>query len=266
MLNHTKEYKKEFRLPKLTHGEKEILLTGAGADNRNDDTRDPSSLQTPESLLIDSGDTIAVSKQPLKRINFIYLSAHEPRIRALLAFLKKAQGLKLPQAEKKKAFFLINTTRKYPALNGIVLFERNLVPPEKFRENLRLTPTSPSQEMCLWHCAFVSPFSHKDLKDMSRPTSIACLLFYEALYEKLVAIGQTYNIPYLWVVLSPQEALCLNALGAFPFLFKVNPQESADGLFHGLFALRDLLEVRSTLQDADNAVSADLALRQEEGL
>jgi len=248
MLNETNKWKGQHKLPKLTENDKETILVGAGAANRNERKKKRSSRQVPNALFINTGHT--VPKHDFKRVELAHPCSYDPRTHALLAFFKKTQGLKLSGDEKRLAFFLIDEKKKYAFWNGAVLFKRKLLPPKNFRRNLKLTPTDSSQEMFLWNCTFASPFSRQPLKNMRRSESIATLLFYEGLYKQLAAFGQERNIPCLWVVLNPQEALCLNALGSFPFIFKTNPQENKDGLFRGLVALHpDISKVRAALQE-----------------
>lgn len=62
-------------------------------------------------------------------------------------------------------------------------------------------------------------------------------IFYHNLYEKLVEFGATVGADFLYMVLDPGEYLCTEAIGFWPYVAEVRPQESMDGLFHGILSL-----------------------------
>ena len=62
-------------------------------------------------------------------------------------------------------------------------------------------------------------------------------LLYRALYQDLVAFSIKENTPFLCLTLPLVEHLSIDMLGLWPYLLKVSPHESSDGLFHGILSL-----------------------------
>lgn len=62
-------------------------------------------------------------------------------------------------------------------------------------------------------------------------------LLYCALYEDLVAFSVKENTPFFYLTLPLVEHLSIDMLGFWPYLLKVSPHESLDGLFHGILSL-----------------------------
>jgi len=73
--------------------------------------------------------------------------------------------------------------------------------------------------------------------------------FYKHLYQELLDFGATHKINFLYLLLDPGEYLCTEALGFWPYVIEIRPQDSLDGLFHGLLSLkRELPTFKQTLQ------------------
>ena len=64
-----------------------------------------------------------------------------------------------------------------------------------------------------------------------------CQLFYQNLYQQLVAFGMKEKINFLSMVLEQGEYLYTEIIGSWPYVFEVHPDESRDGLFHGILSL-----------------------------
>lgn len=62
-------------------------------------------------------------------------------------------------------------------------------------------------------------------------------IFYQRLYKELVKFGTANDVSFLYLILDPGEYLCTEALGFWPYVVENRPQESMDGLFHGLLSL-----------------------------
>jgi hypothetical protein len=85
----------------------------------------------------------------------------------------------------------------------------------------------------VWTC---SVLLHGENHSLSQNESF-CILFYQKLYQQLVAFGIKEQMDFLCLILEPGEYLCTEVIGSWPYVFEVKPHESRDGLFHGILSL-----------------------------
>ncbi|OJW49205.1 MAG: hypothetical protein BGO67_04410 [Alphaproteobacteria bacterium 41-28] len=64
-----------------------------------------------------------------------------------------------------------------------------------------------------------------------------CQLFYQNLYQQLVTFGRKEKLDFLCMILEQGEYLYTEIIGSWPYVFEVHPDESRDGLFHGILSL-----------------------------
>jgi len=64
-----------------------------------------------------------------------------------------------------------------------------------------------------------------------------CNVFYRELYKTLHQFGQKEETNFLCVMLEAGEYLCTEVIGLWPYVMEIRPQDSSDGLFHGILSL-----------------------------
>lgn len=68
-----------------------------------------------------------------------------------------------------------------------------------------------------------------------------CKIFYPMIYEDLVAFGIKEKASFIYVTLTPVEHLSTEVMGFWPYVLAMRADESSDGLFHGVLALKGSL-------------------------
>lgn len=67
-------------------------------------------------------------------------------------------------------------------------------------------------------------------------------IFYENLFETFLKFGSKENISFLCLTLPPCEHIITDLMECWPYVIKVHPKESEDGLYHNILALKDTHE------------------------
>ena len=180
----------------------------------------------------------------------------------LLTLLAESQDFALSEEEQKRAVFFAQTSEGNKVLGGAVLAKKVLLHPHKNQRFCFLFQGIP-----FWTCAFAFPPGIEDWQSMSQKQFRIVRTFYDALYDKLVEFGSQSDTPLIWVTLSKEEAYLLEGIRELPFLLKMFPYETKDGLFHGLLALReDYVKACFPLLPWRNAGYSLAPKRQEEPL
>jgi hypothetical protein len=113
---------------------------------------------------------------------------------------------------------------------GALLLKKRLLP---FQRNVGSQKSLfPFQKGEIWTCTLKLHIDNStlDFESFSKE-------FYHNLYEKLVAFGREVGTDFLYMVLDPGEYLCTEVIGFWPYVVEIRPQESMDGLFHGVLSL-----------------------------
>jgi hypothetical protein len=177
-----------------------------------------------------------------KRIEANHYPFNHYRVHSLLQLLKKAQRLELSLQEQKLATFFVADNSEREVYGGAVLLKKRI---RNYHKN-RSSKFSFQGER-LFSASFVLHLANKDPFYMSGKRITFCRHFYEELYRTFFVLGQKQSAPYMWVTLDPEEALCLETLSNFPFMLRMKPKDTIDGLFHGLLALKK--DIAKTLID-----------------
>ena len=159
---------------------------------------------------------------------------YESTINVFLQELHSAVGFEQDQNLTNATYILLEEELK--GLQGGVLLLKQ--PLEAISKEVRtyletICPQyNPSSEIWTGRIAFKmgEDISGRDYERVSK-------LLYRTLYEDLIAFGVKENTPFLCLTLPLVEHLSIDMLGLWPYLMKIRPCESPDGLFHGILSL-----------------------------
>ncbi|MBS0272559.1 MAG: hypothetical protein JSR85_07945 [Proteobacteria bacterium] len=132
------------------------------------------------------------------------------------------------------ATFFIGKENVHSFCGGALLLKKKLLP---FQRSVGFQKTIlPFQKGEVWVCTL-----KLHIKDVNLDFESFSKAFYDNLYEKLVGFGNEVGTDFLYMVLEPGEYLCTEAIGFWPYVVEIRPQESMDGLFHGVLSLSKTL-------------------------
>ncbi len=126
--------------------------------------------------------------------------------------------------------FILTEDSSESIFGGAALYKSQL---PHLHKNVQKAIFSLAQGGEVWTCT-VSLFLNNDF-NMEQ----TCQVFYANLYQKLLEFGRQEKINYLYVILEPGEYLSTEAMGFWPYVLEIRPQDSNDGLFHGILSLTD---------------------------
>ena len=150
-------------------------------------------------------------------------------------FFNRGKSLQIPD------FFLKNHVSSTVILtqdefNGIyggaVLLKQNFSSLHHSIQKSLLSFTSATSK--IWTCTL---FLHLEDDHPSVDFESLCKSFYHNLYKALTDFGLRESISFLCLTLLPGEYLCTEAIGFWPYVVEVRPQDSLDGFFHGILSL-----------------------------
>jgi len=78
-----------------------------------------------------------------------------------------------------------------------------------------------------------APSSSSDSNSFLDSTNV----FYKELLERFIEFGQQVNTTFLCLTLCPYEYQRIRDKGFWPCILEIKPEDSPDGLFHGILSL-----------------------------
>lgn len=155
-------------------------------------------------------------------------SFHTPLIDSFLKILKNNNSLSPHFSHNNSAKFLLTENPTTGIFGGALLLKQKIGSLHKdIRKNL--ASFCPDNEV--WTCAIALYMGN------GANVELVCKNFYTELYESLLEFSLTEKINFLCMTLDPGEYLCTEAIGFWPYVVEIRPQESSDGLFHGILSL-----------------------------
>jgi len=159
-------------------------------------------------------------------------ASHKAFIDPFISFIKDDSRLKQSFRGHKKATFILTQDEAKGVYGGALLLKERM---DIVRRNL-------GKDMAyfipktgeVWTCTVCI---RATINDYVLQYDSLYASFYRQLYEKLTEFGMKEKTTYLWMILLPVEYLSTEHLGFWPYVFQVRPQESLDGLFHGILSL-----------------------------
>lgn len=161
--------------------------------------------------------------------------SHLDKISAFLALVKRYPSVSLSEEEKGLATYIIAHDSVRGVYGGAVLVQkRSHLFPRKRHSNVVNFSTYKARG---WTCELFLHMENDDPLFKDDAFEAFCNQFYSDLYEELVAFGENNRTQFLYTTLDPTEHLCTEMLGDWKYAAELKPQDSLDGLFHGVLSL-----------------------------
>lgn len=155
---------------------------------------------------------------------------YRSRINIFLGLLDFYQNITVHSEEQGQCSFILDEEENGHINGGAILFKKSLNDLDKNIE--KLVTAFPLESDFVWASTLV--FCHP-----SQVLLNSFQEFYENLLESYKEFAYKKDINYLCLTLNPLEYLRTKSKGCWPYIMEVKPQESIDGLFHGILPLSD---------------------------
>lgn len=173
---------------------------------------------------------------------------YQARIDLLVGMMRCAQPFRLSSEEQKISTFIIgeatcqdaNFLSEGDVYGGALLYERSIKDLPSSFQALILRKES------VWG-GIVSLFINPKKPSLEENGLDGCQLFYKELLEKLGEFGRNSKIDFLYLILSPSEYQYTKQKGLWPYTLEISPENSIDGLFHGILHFSDR-EIKTSSQ------------------
>jgi len=161
---------------------------------------------------------------------------YKARIDLLMGLMRLYQDIPLSYEEQSQATFVVGEDEKTGIYGGSILHKRSVSDLQSQLKNIVMTLTPHTEEVWVGTLSFFL----EDKKAFTSPEEIMCYKkFYKNLLEKFVEFGNEEGIRFLCLTLNPFEHLRTKNRGFWPYILEVKPQDSLDGLFHGILPLSE---------------------------
>jgi hypothetical protein len=150
--------------------------------------------------------------------------------------MKLFQGIELPFKHHIPPTFIIAQKDNKTIFGGACLLKKKLV---DIQEDLgELVAALTVHKNSVWECStiYFETFSTHPPSHSSEEESFS-KYFYRGLYEELVTFGSQKNISFIIMKLPPDIYVATKKFGLWPYVVELKPQNSPDGLFHGILPL-----------------------------
>ncbi len=156
---------------------------------------------------------------------------HKPLTHLFLESIHNNQELKKAFSQTKQATYILMQHEAKGIYGGAILLKNKISSLHTLLSKHILS----SLKGEVWTC---NAYLHLDNEKLFPDFEAFCALFYRDLYMRMREFGEHKGIKYLYVKLIPGEYFCTEVLGSWLYVFELKPQESNDGLFHGVLSLK----------------------------
>ena len=159
---------------------------------------------------------------------------YQKHIDSFLDLLKVYQGFSIPLEELENATFVIASDNEYGVYGGALLLKKSVWDLELGIRQMILTALPDMEEVWTGIIGYYKeqegPFSGKQALEVY-------LDFYCNLLDIFNDFGNEKKINFLFLTLSKLEYLETKNHELWEYVYTVLPEESSDGLFHGILTL-----------------------------
>lgn len=161
---------------------------------------------------------------------------YKARIDLLMGLMRLYQDIPLSYEEQTRATFIVGEDEECGIYGGSILHKKNVTDLQSQLKGVVSTLTPQMEEVWVGTLSFF-------IEDKKEPFNVhggGChQKFYKNLLEKFMEFGNKEGIGYLCLTLNPFEHLRTKNRGFWPYILEVKPQDSLDGLFHGILPLSE---------------------------
>lgn len=160
---------------------------------------------------------------------------HKPKIEALLDLFAIYQKLELFEEEKNSTTFMVANDTTRGVYGGALVRQQPLkcLDPNVAQLISSLSPT----KRRVWIVNLCSTIEQEKSFPTIEQLNL-CETFYQSLFKNFVKFGKETKIGFLVIKLLHKDYFNLKAYGYRSCIFKVEPKDSFDGLFHGILPLK----------------------------
>jgi hypothetical protein len=159
---------------------------------------------------------------------------YQKRIDSFLNLLKVYQHFSIPMEELENVTFVVASDNEYGVYGGALLLKKSVWDLECGIRQMILTALPDMEEVWTgivgYYKEHEGPFSGKQALEVY-------LDFYCDLLKVFNDFGNEKQINFLFLTLSKLEYLKTKSHELWEYVYKVLPEESNDGLFHGILSL-----------------------------
>lgn len=158
---------------------------------------------------------------------------YKGRLDLFIALMKLQQRFCLSSEEQSQATFILAEEEEGEVYGGAIFYNKSPqdLHPQIKKRLLRLCPA----EETMWEATL---FLRSERLSYVRERSSFMQIFYRNLLEKLSEVGRERGASFLCLTLSPIEYFRIRKRSFWPWVVEINPQDSLDGLFHGILSLK----------------------------
>ncbi len=157
-------------------------------------------------------------------------------IKAMIEHMKFSQGIEISWKNRVAPVFIVAENRTMKVSGGACLLKKNMF---EINEDVReILPARPLYSNAVWECSSVYLNSALGSPLPNTPeTEVFFQSFYQGLYEALLEFGEKKDVSYLIMQLSADTYVSIKKFSSWPYIAEFSPQNSCDGLFHGILPL-----------------------------
>lgn len=150
--------------------------------------------------------------------------------------MKLLQGNNFSLRDQQNIIFIITEEVKKGIMGGACVLKNELV---NIQEDVReLITTLAHNNGYVWECSRVyieTPSKHIPLGTPESQHFYQA--FYRGLYEGLVKFGKKKRVGFVVMKLTAEDYASTKEYGLWPYVVELRPENSPDGLFHGILPL-----------------------------
>jgi hypothetical protein len=170
----------------------------------------------------------------LKTIEPTQQCYYKGRIDLLMGLMRLYQDIPLSYEEQTQATFIVGEDEECGIYGGSILHKKSVRDLQSQLKGIVSTLTPHMEEVWVGTLSFFI----EDKRASFNGSGADChQKFYKELLEKFMEFGRQEGIGYLCLTLNPFEHLRTKNRGFWPYILEVKPQDSLDGLFHGILPL-----------------------------
>ncbi len=161
---------------------------------------------------------------------------YKGRIDLLMGLMRLYQDIPLSYEEQTQATFIVGEDEESGIYGGSILHKKRVTELQSQLKGIVSTLTPQMEEVWVGTLSFFI----EDKRAPFNASGGSChQKFYKNLLEKFMEFGHQEGISYLCLTLNPFEHLRTKNRGFWPYILEVKPQDSLDGLFHGILPLSE---------------------------
>lgn len=168
-----------------------------------------------------------------KNISPSYQRYYKGRIDLFMGLMGLYQDVSLVSEEQRQATFIIGEDGNNGLYGGAVLHKYSVSDLQGQLQAV-ISTFDPEREE-IW-MGTLSCFIEDKVLSLDDKMA-AYKAFYRELFEKFMEFGEEEKVRYLCLTLNPFEHRRTKNKGLWPYILEIQPQESLDGLFHGILSL-----------------------------